>query len=62
MIDLCTSEAVQGSSTVDTAGLLLLLQKLLPLRPHCLVWAARWVLSQLSVCISRTLAHRADLL
>ena len=35
MIDLCTSEAVQGSSEPNVPGLLFLLQKILPLRPHC---------------------------
>ena len=41
MVDLCTAEQVHGSAGIDTEGLILLLQKILPLRPHCLLWAAR---------------------
>ena len=48
MVDLCTAKELHGSdepgtkaSRVDTKGLVLLLQTILPLRPHCLLWAAR---------------------
>jgi hypothetical protein len=41
MVDLCTAEEVHGSAGIDSKGLVLLLQKILPLRPHCLLWAAR---------------------
>jgi hypothetical protein len=41
MVDLCTAKEVHGSAGIDSKGLVLLLQKILPLRPHCLLWAAR---------------------
>ena len=53
MVDLCTSEAVQGKKESDLPGLLLLLQKILPLRPHCLSWAAQNHQYELCVEIER---------
>ena len=48
MVDLCTAKELHGANfegtraaEVDSKGLALLLQKILPLRPHCLLWAAR---------------------